>query len=228
MIKYIFQRVLLTVLIGSFIIGIAGIFIPGFYVSSHNDVHIIKNVETTHKKYNPNTECCDNLGRYVKFWYEENGQKYEESEFYHYTNSVDKECKKGYYNVTQKHIYNDFRDVLFGIICSIFLGSLFISLACCMGEMDLNYDYDASDRPKIFKYRLKLFYWFVQFIGYNGETLDEYYNDQYNAIERHQHHYQMRSFKKMYHDYKTFAETYKPNENRITSPYSVSYVDAHY
>lgn len=179
--KYIFQRVIIGFCILILVIGLSGIFIPGFYTTRYTDCHVQKNIEAIHNNVDNGT--CNNKGRYVRFTYvDRDGVKREKTDFWHYRNSLDKSCKKSYYNLVEHHEYNDVNGWTIGIICVLFLISLFIAGNVCIDEMDLERDYYISDKKDIAKLRLFIFYTWHLFLGYSDKYLDVLYDREMEHI----------------------------------------------
>ena len=178
MIKYIFQRVIISIFALSIIFGICGFFIDGFYSKKYDNVKIIKNIECRHYQVNNSTVCKD-LGRFVKFSY----VKDTDSHFFKYNNEVDK-CitSKKYNQLVQEHIGYVTRAWLIGILIVIFIVSGVISILTCIDNMDVKYDY-CEDSRKIALFRVKVFCWWKKFTGHPADIVNEYCERKLNEIK---------------------------------------------
>ena len=183
MIKYIFQRVILTVFALSVIFGICGNFIDGFYSKKYDNVKIIKNIECRHYQFDKSTSCKD-LGRLVKFIYvKDDGTKDTDYHFFTYNNEIDK-CitSKKYNQLVKEHVGYVTRDWLIGILIGCLLVSGIISIPICMQQMDVKYDYWGRDPRDIALFRIKAFCWWKKFTGHPVEIVNEYRERELNEI----------------------------------------------
>lgn len=207
MIKYIFQRVIITIFALSVIFGICGIFIEGIYSIRYDNVKIIKNIECRHYQFDKSTTCKD-LGRLVKFIYvKDNGTKDTDYHFFIYNNEIDK-CitSKNYNQLVKEHIGYVTRKWLIIILVTILLVSGIISIPTCMSQMDVKYDY-WGDSKDIALFRIKAFCWWKKFTGHPAEIVNEYREKELNEINciRYFDRYSTPYYSEIRKDYKEFV-----------------------
>lgn len=214
MIKYIFQRFLIFTFVCSLVIGIIGCWIPEFYTTHYDNVKVIKNTECLH--YQANSGTSDkSLGRYVKFEYKDkDGIIRTNDDFWAYNNDLDHSCSKSYYNLINKHEYDDPNAWTIAIIIILFILSGFLMIPVCVGEMDVHCDYD--DEKDIGFLRLNIFYYWKIFIGYPAQEVKEYCENLANDINKaSRYSYTIKYYWQMDNELKQYIKDKKQSELNI-------------
>lgn len=162
MIKYIFQRVLIAVIILTTALIGCGFFIPfipKFYYKEYKVVRIEKNEFSPYNK----VYCLDDDGDEIE-------------------RLIHKNDKKRLKKITDRNIYREFRIEVFGtLLMTLFISILMIPITL-IHEMDINDSY-YPNTVKVALFRLKVFCFTMTFLGYPKDKIDSFYERHSNYLK---------------------------------------------